>query len=276
MSSTINNINRNKTEQINLFTSPGVLITGWKNKAGRNYTGRKTFFHKGGGRKLRYRYVDFFRSLQNIAGIVRTIEKDPIRTAAIALVCYANETLGYIIAPTGLRVNQIVYSGDLTNVNGLYYYNVGYSFPLNLIPVGAMVHNIEAETGKGAQYMRAAGSAAQVLRTYADSAIVRFKSGEYRKLPGAATASIGIPDAFSFLDNQRVIRKAGLNRYLNRRPIVRGCAMNPVDHPHGGNTSSKFGSFTPWGKVSKGRRTSKYKRMNPNVLRVRDRLFSKK
>lgn len=273
---TVTNVNDRKIEQNNLFTLPRVLIVGWKNKAGRNYTGRKTFFHKGGGRKLRYRYVDFFRSLQNIAGIVRTIEKDPIRTAAIALICYANETLGYIIAPTGLRINQIIYSGDLTSINGLYYYNVGYAFPLNLIPAGVMVHNIEAQVGKGAQYMRAAGTAAQVLRTYADSAIVRFKSGEYRKLPGKAIASIGVPDAFSFLNNQRVIRKAGLNRYLNHRPVVRGCAMNPVDHPHGGNTSSKFGSFTPWGKVSKGRRTSKYKRANPNVLRVRDRLFNKK
>jgi len=261
---------------INLFKTPRHLAVGWKNKAGRNFTGRKTFFHKGGGRKLRYRYVDFFRSLHNIPGIVRFIEKDPIRTAAIALVCYANETLSYIIAPAGLKINQIIYSSDLTNINRTYYYNVGYSLPLNIIPTGVMVHNIEAQSGRGAQYMRAAGTAAQILRTYGDSAIVRFKSGEHRKLPGAALASIGVPDAYSFLNNQRVIRKAGLNRYLNCRPVVRGCAMNPIDHPHGGNTSSKFGSFTPWGKISKGRRTAKYKRKNPNVIRVRDRLFHKK
>jgi large subunit ribosomal protein L2 len=225
---------------------------------------------------LRYRYVDFFRSLQNIPGVVRRIEKDPIRTSAVALICYANETLSYIIAPAGLQINQIIYSSELTPINGVYYYNVGYSLPLNVIPSGVMVHNIEAQPGRGAQYMRAAGTSAQVLRSYADSAIVRFKSGEHRKFPGLALASIGIPDAFSFLNNHRTLRKAGLNRYLNRRPSVRGCAMNPVDHPHGGNTSSKFGSFTPWGKISKGRRTAKYKRSNPNVIRVRDRLFHKK
>jgi large subunit ribosomal protein L2 len=245
------------------------LNVGFKEVAGRNYTGHKTFFHKGAGRKILYRIVDFFRSLKNIPAIVRTIEKDPTRTSAIALVSYSNEVLSYIIAPYGLELNQIIFSEEKLAFDNNFFYGPGYCFKLNNIPIGTMVHNIEILPNKGAQYMRANGSAAQIIRKFNDYSILKLKSGEHRLFSNFCMATIGIPSSFAFLKKRQILRKAGLNRLLGRKPVVRGCAMNPIDHPHGGNTSSKFGSFTPWGKISKGKRTAKYKLKTIYIVKQR-------
>jgi len=134
-----------------------------------------------------------------------------------------------------------------------------------------MVHNIEVLPNRGAQYMRANGSAAQIIRKFNDYSLLKLKSGEHRLFSNLCMATIGVPSSFTFLRKREILRKAGLKRLLGFRPIVRGCAMNPIDHPHGGNTSSKFGSFTPWGKISKGRRTAKYKLKTMFVIKQRFR-----
>jgi large subunit ribosomal protein L2 len=251
---------------------PKSLSIGYKSSAGCNYTGRKTFFHKGGARKILYRIVDFFRSLKNIPAIVRTIEKDPLRSSAIALLSYSNELLSYIIAPAGLKINQVVFSSEIYAFENNFFFGPGYSFNLHSIPLGIMVHNIEILPNKGAQYMRASGCAAQIIRKFNDYTILKLKSGEHRLFSNLCMATIGIPSAFDFLSKRQTLHKAGLNRLLGKRPIVRGCAMNPIDHPHGGNTSSKFGSFTPWGKISKGKRTAKYKLKTLYIIKPRFRI----
>jgi large subunit ribosomal protein L2 len=251
---------------------PKGLNKSLKSTAGRNNLGRQTFFHKGGGTKIRYKLVDFFRSLVNIPAIVRRIDYDPTRTAAIALISYSNEILSYIIAPQTLKVGSIITNKDervaITNL----LFKPGYAHLLKLFPVGAFVHNIELRPSKGAQFMRAYNSSALVLRQMLGKTVLKLKSGEYRIFNNLSMATLGIPDNALHKKRQNVIRKAGINRHFGKRPIVRGCAMNPVDHPHGGNTSSKFGSFTPWGKVNKGPRTAAIFRLSrKNILKYRIR-----
>jgi large subunit ribosomal protein L2 len=243
-----------------------------KETAGRNTFGRQTFFHKGGGTKKRYKLVDFFRSLLYVPAVVRRIDYDPIRTASIALISYSNEFLSYIIAVQGLKVGDIVVNQDDRVVSYPSLLKPGFSHLLKYFAVGNFVSNIELRPSKGAQLMRAYNSSAMVLRQMVGKTILRLKSGEYRIANNRCLGVLGIPDNILHKKRQSVIRKAGLNRHFSRRPVVRGCAMNPVDHPHGGNTSSKFGSFTPWGKNSKGTRTASSGRLSrSNILKYRVR-----
>jgi large subunit ribosomal protein L2 len=251
---------------------PKKLNKSLKSTSGRNNLGRQTFFHKGGGSKIRYKLVDFFRLLKNIPAIVRRIDYDPTRTAAIALISYSNEILSYIIAPQSLKVGMIVTNQDervaITNT----LFKPGYSHLLKLFPVGSFVHNVELRPSKGGQFMRAYNSSAVVLRQMVGKTVLKLKSGEYRVFNNFCNASLGIPDNVLHKKRQAVVHKAGINRHFGKRPVVRGCAMNPVDHPHGGNTSSKFGSFTPWGKVNKGPRTAaKFRLSRNNILKYRVR-----
>jgi len=261
---------------LDLFQKPKLLIFGKKSFAGRNNFGKQTFFHQRIGRKISYRFVDFFRSVHNVPAIVRNIEKDPTRSSALALISYSNETLSYILAPAGIEINQIIFSCEKNTINKKNFRKFGYASTLKDFAIGSFIHAIEAIPGQGAQYMRANGSAAQLIRKFGDSSILKLRSGEHRRFSNKCMASFGVPSSFSFLHTQRIIRKAGLSFHLGKRPIVRGCAMNPIDHPHGGNTSSKFGSFTPWGKISKGKRTAKYKTKNSNVIKERTRKILKK
>jgi large subunit ribosomal protein L2 len=260
-----------------------LLSTGIKSLSGRNALGRIIFFHRGSGQKRKYRLIDFWRSIKNIPAIVRYIFNDTNRTSSIALISYYNEVITYILAPLGLKAGQIVFMNDakgggITSSIFNKLLAVGFSSELNSFPINTMVHSIESKLGRGGQFMRAAGSAAQILRHIGGYTLCRLKSGEHRQFKNSVVASIGVPmlKASRLCSKFSPLRKAGLNRCLGRRPIVRGCAMNPVDHPHGGNTSSKFGSFTPWGKISKGVRTSKYKKINRLVILPRIRNSDRK
>ncbi len=238
----------------------GLIKTG-----GRNNQGRITMFHIGGGHKRLYRIVDFKRTLFNTKGIVKRIEYDPNRSAWIALIVYENGIISYILAPNGLIVGDSVISGEKVDIK------TGNALPLKNIPIGTLIHNIELKPGKGGQLSRSAGTYAQLIRkdegTYA---MLRLSSGEQRLVSMECMASIGI---VSNLDNQNVnYGKAGTTRWKNRRPVVRGVAMNPVDHPHGGGegrTSGGRSSVTPWGKPTKGKATRSVRKKNPFILTKR-------
>jgi len=254
------------------FFIPKLLNKSLKSFGGRNNFGRQTFFHKGGGSKIRYKLIDFCRSLIHIPAIVRRIDYDATRTAAIALVAYSNEILSYIIAPQGLKVGHIIINQDekVSIISSIL--KPGFSHLLKLFPVGSFVHNIELKPSCGGQIMRSYNSSAVVLRQMIGKTILKLKSGEYRLQNNRCIASYGVPDNVNHKKQQLIIRKAGINRHFGKRPIVRGCAMNPVDHPHGGNTSSKFGSFTPWGKNSKGTPTAFQNRLSRrSILKKRVR-----
>jgi len=246
-----------------------------KSSAGRNFQGKQTFFHKGGGSKLRHKVVDFYRILQAVPGIVRRIDYDPARTAAIALISYANEVLSYVLASHKLQIGQMIISRDMDSLESTYFLSEGCANPISTIPVGSFVHSLELKAGRGGQFMRAFNSAALILRHTPNYSILKLKSGEQRKFEPNCLATIGTPNRVLHKGRQDLVRKAGINRHFGRRPVVRGCAMNPVDHRHGGNTSSKIGSFTPWGKVAKGVRTATTtrSRLSRNAIlkyRVRD------
>lgn len=245
----------------------------WSKKqlAGRNNRGRQTVFHRGGGRKLRYRVVDFRRVLHNVPALVRRIEYDPVRTARVALLSYANEILAYILAPKGLEPQAIVYACERQSVDGIYYLEAGSAHYLSNFAVGSFIHNIQTRMGAVATYMRAFNASAQLLRKSDRGVILKLKSGEHRLFPFDSIVSLGVPAEGRVLLREPT-RRAGLNRNLGWRPIVRGCAMNPVDHPHGGGAGkghTKRGVFSPWGKFSKGTRTAKYKLVNSAVIKSR-------
>jgi large subunit ribosomal protein L2 len=249
---------------------PKGLYGGLKMSAGRNVQGRQTFFHQGGGLSHRYRYLDFYRQLRNIPAIVRRIDYDPVRTAAVALLSYANEILTYILAPQGLTVGAILRNCESRSLDDQYYFSVGSAHHLAKLPAGTFIHAVEPRPGRGATLLRAFNSAGQLLRRLVHNhAVLKLRSGEYRRIPASAIGVLGVPSRIEHKQRQNPLRKAGLNRRAGRRPIVRGCAMNPVDHPHGGNTSSKFGSFTPWGKIAKWRPTARIRLSSRTVLQPR-------
>ncbi len=228
------------------------LTEGVKSKGGRNSNGRITCRHQGGGHKRRYRIIDFKRNKFDLKATVERIEYDPNRTSFIALLKYENGEYSYIVAPQRLNVGDVVESGKKVDIKP------GNALPLGNIPVGTIIHNIELKPGKGAQIARSAGSYAQYVGRDTGVAIIRLSSGETRLIHLDCMASIG---AVSNPDQKNTnLGKAGRSRWLGRRPTVRGVAMNPVDHPHGGGEGRTSGGrhpVTPWGKHTKGKKTRK-------------------
>ncbi|WP_395828717.1 50S ribosomal protein L2 [Elstera sp.] len=241
-----------------------TLTEGLKKTGGRNNTGRITAFTRGGGHKRRYRLVDFKRRKFDVSATVERLEYDPNRSAFIALITYTDGEKAYILAPQRLKAGDLVVSGEKTDVKP------GNAMPLRNIPVGTIVHNVEMKIGRGGQLARAAGSYAQLVGRDQGYAQLRLASGELRMVRGECMASIG---AVSNPDQQNVnYGKAGRMRWLGRRPSVRGVAMNPIDHPHGGGEGRTSGGrhpVTPWGKPTKGKKTRNNKATDRLIVRRR-------
>ncbi len=242
-----------------------LLVTITK-KGGRNNQGKITTRHKGGGHKRRYRLIDFKRDKDGIVGTVSTIEYDPNRSANIALITYADGEKRYIIAPDGLKVGMKIESGATADIK------VGNCLPLENIPEGTLVHNVELKAGKGAQMARSAGSSVQILGREGKHVLLRLGSGEVRKVLGTCRATIG---EVGNKDHELVsLGTAGRKRHMGIRPTVRGSVMNPNDHPHGGGEGrapiGRKGPLTPWGKPALGLKTRKNKKAS-NKLIVRRR-----
>lgn len=240
-------------EEITTDQPEKSLLAPLKRKAGRNNQGKLTVRHQGGGHKRQYRIIDFKRNKDGIPGRVATIEYDPNRSANIALIIYADGEKKYILAPNGLKVGDKIESGPNADIK------IGNALPLENIPVGTIIHNIEMKPGKGAQLIRAAGSEAQLLGKEGDYAIIRLKSGEVRMIRKNCRATVG---QVGNLDHENVtIGKAGRSRWLGKRPTVRGVVMNPNDHPHGGGEGKspigRKSPVTPWGKPTLGYKTRK-------------------
>jgi large subunit ribosomal protein L2 len=238
-----------------------------KKHAGRNNQGKITVRHRGGGHKRLYRIIDWKRNKLGVPGRVATVEYDPNRSARIALVFYRDGEKRYILAPLGLRVNDTVMAGPEAEVRP------GNSMSLRSMPVGTVIHNIELYPGRGGQMVRSAGTAAQLMAKEGDYATVRLPSGELRRVHANCTATIG---QLGNIDHQNIsLGKAGRSRWLGRRPTVRGSAMNPNDHPHGGGEGkAPIGGQpqTPWGKPAMGLRTRKKKPSDKLIIsRARDR-----
>jgi large subunit ribosomal protein L2 len=227
-----------------------TLTEGKTSKGGRNNNGRVTVRFRGGGHKQAYRLVDFKRRKLDVVGKVERLEYDPNRTAFIALIRYADDTLAYILAPQRLSVGDEVVSGEQVDVKP------GNAMPIANIPVGTLVHNIETKIGKGGSIARSAGAYAQIAGRDQGYVIIRLSSGEQRLVHGQCFATIG---AVSNPDHMNTsIGKAGRSRWLGRRPHNRGVTMNPIDHPHGGGEGRTSGGrhpVTPWGKPTKGKKT---------------------
>ncbi|OUN00404.1 MAG: 50S ribosomal protein L2 [Paenibacillaceae bacterium ZCTH02-B3] len=222
-------------------------------RAGRNNQGRITVRHRGGGHKRMYRIIDFKRDKDGVPGRVASIEYDPNRTSRIALIHYRDGEKRYIIAPRGLKVGDEIMSGPNADIK------VGNALPLENIPVGTVIHNIELKPGKGGQLVRAAGTQAQLLGKEDKYAIIRLASGEIRRVLKECRATVG---AVGNEDHELINKgKAGRSRWLGRRPAVRGSVMNPVDHPHGGGEGKapigRPSPVTPWGKPTLGYKTRK-------------------
>jgi len=236
------------------------LTVGFVRGTGRNNQGRITCRHKGGGHKRRYRIIDFKRDKIGIPAKVVAIEYDPNRSARIALLVYADGEKRYILWPDGLKVGDTVVSGPDAEIK------VGNALPLRNIPVGTIVHNVELKPGKGGQLARAAGAFAQIMGKVGDYAQLRLPSGELRLVHLDCMATIG---QVGNLDHENiVIGKAGRSRWLGIRPTVRGTAMNPVDHPHGGGEGRTFGKHpvTPWGQPTKGYKTRRSKKYSDRFI----------
>ncbi len=240
------------------------LVKPLKKSGGRNSRGRMTVRHRGGGHKRRYREIDFRRDKHGVPAKVASIEYDPNRTARIALLHYADGEKRYILAPLGIKVGEIVSSGPDAEVK------VGNALPLSRIPLGMSIHNIEFSPGKGAQIVRSAGGAAVMIARESNFARVRLPSGEIRLIHVDCMATIG---QLGNVEHEGVsIGKAGRARWLGRRPKVRGVAMNPIDHPHGGGEGKSSGGrhpSTPWGKPTKGYKTRKVKKASDKYIVVR-------
>ncbi len=243
------------------------LLTIIKKHAGRNNTGRITVRHHGGGNRQKYRIIDFKRELADMPATVLTLEYDPNRSAHIALVQYESGEKRYIIAPNGLKVGDTVMSGSSADIKP------GNALPLQNIPTGTFVHNVELYPGKGAQLARAAGVMAQLMAKEGGFALLRLPSGELRKVPMACMATIG---QVGNIDHENVsLGKAGRTRHLGVRPTVRGSVMNPCDHPHGGGEGKspvgRPGPVTPWGKPALGYKTrDKHHRTDKYIVKRRN------
>ena len=243
------------------------LTVSLKKNAGRNNQGKITVRHRGGGSRRKYRIIDFKRRKDNIPATVKTIEYDPNRTANIALIAYVDGEKAYILAPEGLKVGHKIVNGPEAEVR------IGNCLPLENIPVGTMVHNIELHPGKGGQMVRSAGNGAQLMANEGKYATLRLPSGEMRMVPIICRASIGVVGNGDH--NLINVGKAGRKRHMGIRPTVRGSVMNPNDHPHGGGEGKcgigRPGPSTPWGKPALGLKTrKKNKQSNKLIVRRRD------
>ena len=230
---------------------------------GRNNYGRITTRHIGGGHKQHYRLIDFKRNKLDIPAVVERLEYDPNRSANIALVLYKDGERRYILAPKGLSVGDQIQSGVNSPIK------VGNSLPMRNIPVGSTVHNVELKPGKGGQIARSAGAYVQIIAREGNYVTLRLRSGEMRKVLAECSATIGeVGNSEHML---RVLGKAGASRWRGVRPTVRGTAMNPVDHPHGGGEGRNFGKHpvTPWGVQTKGKKTRHNKRTDKFIVRRR-------
>lgn len=241
------------------------LLLPMKKKAGRSNQGRITVRHRGGGAKRRFRIIDFKRNKFGIPGKVASIEYDPNRSSNIALIYYADGEKRYILAPLGLKVGVTISSGKDAEIKP------GNALPLKLIPPGTAVHNIELYRGRGAQMVRSAGASAQVMAKEAGYTLVRLPSGELRRVDGECLATVG---QVGNINHSNInLGKAGRKRLMGWRPQVRGSAMSPRDHPHGGGEGRSPighpGPKTPWGKPALGYRTRRNKRSNRLILRRR-------
>ena len=249
-------------DEITKSTPEKSLTITLTKKGGRNNQGRITVRHRGGGAKRKYRIIDFKRNKDNVIGTVASIEYDPNRTANIALINYADGEKRYIIAPKGLKVGMQIESGENADIK------VGNNLPLNKIPEGTMVHNVELKAGKGGQLARSAGSSVQILGFEGKYALLRLTSGEVRKVISTNRATIG---EVGNEDHELVnIGKAGRKRHMGIKPTVRGSVMNPNDHPHGGGEGrapiGRKGPVTPWGKPALGYKTRKNKKASDKLI----------
>jgi large subunit ribosomal protein L2 len=243
------------------------LVISLKKNAGRNNQGKITVRHRGGGSRKKYRIIDFKRRKDDIPAVVKTVEYDPNRSANIALICYADGEKTYILAPNGLKVGQKVMNGSAAEIR------VGNCLPLQNIPVGTQIHNIELYPGRGGQLVRSAGNSAQLMAKEGKNATLRLPSGEMRMVPIICRATVG---QVGNIDHELInIGKAGRKRNMGFRPTVRGSAMNPNDHPHGGGEGKtgigRPGPLTPWGKPALGLKTrKKHNKSNKMIVRRRD------
>jgi large subunit ribosomal protein L2 len=232
--------------------------------SGRNNKGRLTIRHRGGGHKRLYRIIDFRRDKRGIPATVASLEYDPNRSALIALLSYADGEKRYIIAPDGLAVGSSILAGEAADIL------VGNALPLKNIPLGTMIHNIEMKKGKGGQMARSAGTAAQLLAKEAGYAQIKMPSGETRMVNLDCYATIGQVGNLNYENVS--IGKAGRTRWLGKRPTVRGVAMNPIDHPHGGGEGKTSGGrhpVSPWGLPTKGYKTRNNKRTQRFIIKRR-------
>lgn len=252
-------------EEITRSEPERSLVRPLRKRAGRNATGRVTVRHRGGGHQRNYRIIDFKRNKLDIPAKVATVEYDPNRSARIALLHYADGEKRYIVAPLGLAVGDVLLSGANADIRP------GHCLPLARIPLGTLVHNIELQPGKGGQIVRSAGTSAQLVAKEGDFAQIRMPSGEVRLVRQICFATIG---EVGNADNRNInLGKAGRSRHLGRRPGVRGSAMSPRDHAHGGGEGRQGiglpGPKTPWGKPAYGKRTRKNKVTAKYIVRRR-------
>ena len=253
-------------EDITKSTPEKSLLTTIKKNSGRNNQGKITVRHQGGGVKRKYRIIDFKRNKVEIPGTVASIEYDPNRTANIALINYADGEKRYIIAPKGLKVGMKIEAGANVDIK------VGNALPIMNIPVGTMIHNIELRPGKGGELARSAGTSAQILGREGKYVMIRLSSGEQRQVLGTCMATVGeVGNEDSSLVR---VGKAGRKRHMGVRPTVRGSAMNPNDHPHGGGEGrapvGRKAPMTPWGKPALGLKTRKKKQSDKFIVRRRN------
>ncbi len=252
-------------EEITKSKPEKSLLLPLKKKGGRSNQGKITVRHRGGGAKRRLRIIDFKRNKLGIPGRVAAIEYDPNRSARIALIFYADGEKRYILAPNDLNVDDVIKSGEGAELKP------GNALPLKLIPTGTMIHNIEMQPGKGGQLVRSAGAAAQLMAKEGEYALIRMPSSEVRRIRSNCLATIG---QVGNLDHRSIsLGKAGRKRWMGWRPTVRGSAMNPRDHPHGGGEGRSPigmpGPKTPWGKPALGYRTRKPKPADKMIVRRR-------
>ena len=251
-------------EEITSIIPEKSLLEPIKKSGGRNNKGRITAYQRGGGHKRRFRRIDFRRNKHDIPARVASIEYDPNRSARIALLHYADGEKRYIVAPSDVRVSDVLTAGENVEIRS------GNAMPLANMPLGTNVHNVEMRPGKGAQMVRSAGSMAQVVAREGGKAILKMPSGEVRTVPERCFATIG---QVSNVDHKNIVLgKAGASRWRGRRPNVRGVAMNPVDHPMGGGEGRSSGGrhpCTPWGKPTKGYKTRSKRKSNDHLVEDR-------
>ncbi len=242
------------------------LVVSKKKNAGRNNQGRITTRHQGGGERAKYRLIDWKRNKKDVVGVVETLEYDPNRTAFIALVLYKDGERRYILAPDKLKKGMEVVAAERADVK------VGNAMPLKSIPFGVDIHNVEMKPGRGAQMVRSAGASCQLVGRTDGWAQLKMPSGEMRRVPEECMATVG---TVSNLDHSNVsLGKAGRSRHMGVRPTIRGVAMNPIDHPHGGGEGKTSGGrhpVSPWAVPTKGYKTRKNKRTDKDIIRRRQK-----